>query len=82
MPSLEDGHTTTASSRPRGWDADGGGIVGPMIPYLLPILIGYTGGRIVYDDPRRCRRRRGMGVIATMGAIIAAATPSRCSSAR
>ena len=27
-----------------GWDADGGGIVGPMITYLLPLLIGYTGG--------------------------------------
>ena len=33
--------------RTGGWDADGGGIVGPMITYLLPILIGYTGGRMV-----------------------------------
>src|SRR5688572_503733 len=33
-----------------GWDADGGGVVGPMITYLLPLLIGYTGGRMMYDD--------------------------------
>ena len=32
-----------------GWDADGGGIVGPMITYLLPILIGYTGGRMIHQ---------------------------------
>ncbi len=44
------------------------GLVGPIITYLLPLLIGYTGGRIVYDT-------RG-GVIAsvvTMGVIIGAA---------
>ena len=33
---------------------ESGGIVGPMIIYLLPILIAYTGGRMVYDgNPRR-----------------------------
>src|SRR3954451_11032250 len=26
-----------------GWDGVHGGIVGPMISYLLPVLIGYTG---------------------------------------
>lgn len=26
-----------------------GGIVGPMITYLLPVLIGYTGGKMLYD---------------------------------
>ncbi|MCA0323304.1 MAG: PTS mannose transporter subunit IIA, partial [Actinobacteria bacterium] len=32
-----------------GWgEFDGGGIVGPMITYLLPILIGYTGGYNLY----------------------------------
>src|ERR1700754_1591528 len=41
------------------------GIVGPMIAYLLPILIGYTGGRMMYDD----NIRGGVvGAIATMGA--------------
>ena len=34
-----------------GWGdwADGGGIVGPMITYLLPVLIGYTGGKMIYE---------------------------------
>src|ERR1700709_1678585 len=26
------------------------GIVGPMITYLLPLLIGYTGGRMAYGE--------------------------------
>src|SRR5436189_5300557 len=31
-----------------GWgDYAGGGIVGPMITYLLPLLIAYTGGKMV-----------------------------------
>ncbi|MEO5851430.1 MAG: PTS transporter subunit EIIC, partial [Nocardioides sp.] len=55
-----------------GWDADGGGIVGPMITYLLPLLIGYTGGRMTYDD----NIRGGVvGAIATMGAIAGASVP-------
>src|SRR5689334_18114640 len=33
-----------------GWgEFAGGGIVGPMITYLLPILIGYTGGKMIYE---------------------------------
>ncbi len=48
-----------------GWgDFDGGGIVGPMISYLLPLLIGYSGGRLVYDV-----RGGVVGAIATMGVI-------------
>lgn len=56
-----------------GWGAgDGGGIVGPTITYLLPILIGYTGGRMMYDD----NLRGGVvGAIATMGAITGADVP-------
>ena len=48
-----------------GWgEFDGGGIVGPMITYLLPILIGYTGGYNLY------KMRGGVvGAIATMGVI-------------
>lgn len=41
------------------------GIVGPMLTYLLPTLIGYTGGKIVYGD-----RGAVVGAIATMGAIV------------
>ena len=55
-----------------GSGADGTGIVGPMITYLLPILIGYTGGRMMYDD----NIRGGVvGAIATMGAITGAGVP-------
>ncbi len=56
-----------------GWgDYAGGGIVGPMITYLLPILIGYTGGRMVYDD----NIRGGVvGAIATMGVIAGTDVP-------
>jgi mannitol PTS system EIICBA or EIICB component len=56
-----------------GWgDYAGGGIVGPMITYLLPLLIGYTGGRMMYDN----NIRGGVvGAIATMGAIAGAGVP-------
>jgi PTS system mannitol-specific IIC component len=48
-----------------GWgDFAGGGIVGPMITYLLPLLIGFTGGRMVHDV-----RGGVVGAIATMGVI-------------
>ncbi len=48
-----------------GWgDYDGAGIVGPMISYLLPLLIGYSGGRLMYDV-----RGGVVGAIATMGVI-------------
>ncbi len=51
---------------------DGAGIVGPMITYLLPLLIGYTGGRMTYND----NIRGGVvGAIATMGAIAGASVP-------
>ena len=65
---------------PGGWVAEfggwgehaGGGSVGPMITYLLPLLIGYTGGRMMYDD----NIRGGVvGAIATMGAIAGAGVP-------
>ena len=55
-----------------GQGCDGTGIVGPMITYLLPILIGYTGGRMMYDD----NIRGGVvGAIATIGAITGASVP-------
>ncbi|MGY5883874.1 PTS mannitol transporter subunit IICBA [Modestobacter lacusdianchii] len=55
-----------------GSGAEGTGIVGPMITYLLPLLIGYTGGRMMYDD----NLRGGVvGAIATMGAITGASVP-------
>ena len=48
-----------------GWgDFADGGIVAPMITYLLPLLIGYTGGKTIYDV-----RGGVVGAIATMGVI-------------
>ncbi len=43
-------------------------LVGPMINYLLPLLIGFTGGRMVYEI-----RGGVIGAIATMGVIVGAA---------
>ena len=54
-----------------GWGTyEGGGIVGPMITYLLPLLIGYTGGRMVYGN-----RGAVVGAIATMGVVAGADVP-------
>ncbi len=54
-----------------GWgEFAGGGIVGPMITYLLPILIGYTGGKMVYET-----RGGVVGAIATMGVIAGTEIP-------
>ena len=39
--------------------------VGPMIFYLLPILIGYTGGRMVHGQ-----RGAVIGAVATMGVVV------------
>ena len=54
-----------------GWGAyESGGIVGPMITYLLPVLIGYTGGRMVHGN-----RGAVVGAIATMGVVAGADVP-------
>lgn len=54
-----------------GGDYDGTtwlGLVGPIITYLLPILIGYTGGKMVYDT-----RGGVIGALVTVGVVIGAA---------
>lgn len=56
-----------------GTNADGVanvGLVGPMVNYLLPLLIAYTGGRMVYDV-----RGGVVGAIATMGVIVGTGIP-------
>jgi PTS system mannitol-specific IIC component len=57
-----------------GWsnnpDVTNTGLVGPMITYLLPLLIANTGGRMVYG-----LRGGVIGTIATMGVIIGAGIP-------
>ena len=45
-------------------------VVGPMLTYLLPILIGYTGGYNVY-----AQRGGVVGAIATFGAIAGSTVP-------
>lgn len=42
-------------------------LVDPMVFYLLPLLIGYTGGKLVHDQ-----RGGVVGAIATMGVIVGA----------
>ncbi|HEY0216762.1 MAG TPA: PTS mannitol transporter subunit IICB [Cellulomonas sp.] len=56
-----------------GVDADGvayTGLVGPMITYLLPLLIAFTGGKMVHGH-----RGGVVGAIATVGVIVGAGTP-------
>ncbi len=45
-------------------------LVDPMIKYLLPLLIGYTGGKLVADT-----RGGVLGAIATMGVIVGTNIP-------
>ncbi len=70
---IEKGWIPVAELGGFGTNADGGpnvGIVGPMVTYLLPILIAYTGGRMVYDV-----RGGVVGAIATMGVIAGTDSP-------
>ncbi|PKG21570.1 PTS mannitol-specific transporter subunit IIBC [Niallia nealsonii] len=62
----------TALFIPTGWfpNEDLAKLVNPLIKYLLPLLIGFTGGRIVHDV-----RGGVVGAAATMGVIVAADGP-------
>ncbi|GAB7047696.1 PTS mannitol transporter subunit IICB [Catenuloplanes indicus] len=62
----------TALFIPTGWipNEDFAKLVDPMIKFLLPILIGYTGGRIVHGQ-----RGAVVGAVATMGVIVGADMP-------
>lgn len=62
----------TALFIPTGWwpNEDLAKLVGPMITYLLPLLIGFTGGRMVYDI-----RGGVVGATATMGVIVGTDIP-------
>ncbi len=62
----------TAIFIPTGWipSEKFGELVGPMILYLLPILIGYTGGKMVYGT-----RGGVVGATATMGVVVGADIP-------
>lgn len=62
----------TALFIPTGWwpNEELAKLVGPMITYLLPLLIGYTGGRLIGGD-----RGGVVGTITTMGVIVGADMP-------
>ena len=57
-----------------GWSTDpevtNTGLVGPMIVYLLPLLIANMGGRLIYGT-----RGGVVGTIATMGVIVGSSVP-------
>ncbi len=62
----------TALFIPEGWLPNErlAELVDPMILYLLPLLIAYTGGRMVYD-----MRGGVVGAIATIGVIVGSDVP-------
>lgn len=62
----------TALFIPTGWipNETFAALVGPMLTYLLPVLIGYTGGKLIYDT-----RGGVVGAAATMGVIVGADIP-------
>ncbi|HWM05712.1 MAG TPA: PTS mannitol transporter subunit IICB [Actinophytocola sp.] len=62
----------TAMFIPTGWTPNEtlGALVEPMIKVLLPVLIGYTGGRLVHGQ-----RGAVIGAIATMGVVVGADVP-------
>lgn len=62
----------TAFFIPTGWipSEKFAALVGPIINYLIPILVGYTGGRMVSGV-----RGGVVGAIATMGVVVGAGVP-------
>jgi PTS system mannitol-specific IIC component len=62
----------TALFIPTGWipNETFAKIVGPMITYVLPLLIGYTGGKLIYGH-----RGGVVGAAATIGVIVGAGIP-------
>ncbi|MDF2596574.1 MAG: mtlA, partial [Clostridia bacterium] len=62
----------TALFIPTGWIPNEklAALVGPMITYLLPLLIGYTGGKMIANV-----RGGVLGAIGTMGVIVGTGIP-------
>ncbi|WP_067973252.1 PTS mannitol transporter subunit IICB [Nocardiopsis trehalosi] len=62
----------TALFIPDGWFPNEtlAALVDPVITYLLPVLIGYTGGRLVYEQ-----RGAVVGAVATMGVVVGTDVP-------
>lgn len=66
------GLTAAIFMYPNGWfpNQQINKLVQPMLLYLLPLLIGYTGGKMVYED-----RGAVVGAIATLGVIVGTTQP-------
>jgi len=62
----------TAVFIPTGWYPDErlAALVGPMVMVLLPVLIGYTGGRMVHGQ-----RGAVVGAVATIGIVVGSTAP-------
>lgn len=62
----------TALFIPTGWlpNESLATLVGPIITYLLPLLIGYTGGQMVHG-----KRGAVIGALVTMGVIVGTSIP-------
>src|SRR5438034_1136976 len=62
----------TAFVIPTGWTPNEtlAKLVGPMITYLLPLLLGYTGGKLVYGH-----RGGVVGAVVTAGIIVGSSVP-------
>ncbi|MBU0955172.1 MAG: PTS mannitol transporter subunit IICBA [Spirochaetes bacterium] len=62
----------TALFIPTGWipNEKFASLVGPMITYLLPLLIGFTGGKMIHET-----RGGIIGSVATMGIIVGTSIP-------
>lgn len=71
MPAVDDAGNIVEGSM-GGWlpNAELAKFIGPMITYLLPLLIGYTGGKLVGGD-----RGAVIGAITTMGVIVGSSIP-------
>jgi PTS system mannitol-specific IIC component len=62
----------TAFVIPTGWTPNDqiAKVVGPMINFMIPLLIGYTGGKLVYGH-----RGGVVGAVATFGVAVGAGLP-------
>jgi mannitol PTS system EIICBA or EIICB component len=62
----------TAFVIPTGWTPNEqlAGLVGPMINFMIPLLIGYTGGKLIHGH-----RGGVVGAVATMGVAVGAGLP-------
>lgn len=66
------GLTAAIFMSPNGWfpNKNINEMVSPMLRFLLPLLIGYTGGRMVYED-----RGSVIGAIGTLGVVVGTEQP-------